>query len=170
MPQATWEQETDPRKLKLIFPTLGQSFYLTQTEAINQLASSANQIVQVHKNEYSFEVDFRGLKAVPQKPGIPREGSRRPVPSGDVIGIEQNGAWLGMDGWQSDKQYFKLRPADEGPVIQNSGGNIAPPKAIKYKLCKNTLANGATCNTPNIPEAIVCRSCGSEKYLEPVYE
>lgn len=117
MQSITWEQESDPKKLKITFFSLGQSYYISQTEIINQLAGSANKQVRVHKDAQVFETDFLGIKDVIQKPGVPRNkgNSTSSTATGELCAIEQNGRWLGLDGWQKDQQLIKLRPIGAPP-------------------------------------------------------
>ncbi|ADB42440.1 hypothetical protein [Spirosoma linguale] len=173
MQSITWEQESDPKKVKITFFSLGQSYYISQTEIINQLASSANKQVRVHKDAQVFETDFLGIKDVIQKPGGPRNKGNNTISTttGEVCAIEQKGQWLGPDGWQEKRQFIKLRPIN----------SIAPPPPPEYKVCKNILKEdlfldgqvikaGQVCDTLNFIGAPVCRVCKSEPTIkfEPV--
>lgn len=158
MPSVIWEQEADPLKLKLHFNTLGRSYYIAQPEVINQLVSSYDKLVRLHKDQQVFEADFTRLLGVAQKPGVARkQNAGSPMLHQEVCGIEQNGQWLGPDGWQSERQYVRLRPADD------SGGTPPPPPVASRLLCTN-------CNTPNVLGAVVCRNCGLNTQFQPVYD
>lgn len=158
MPTVNWEQEADPLKLKLYFNTLGRSYYITQPEVINQLVSSYDKLVRLHKDQQVFDADFTRLLGVAQKPGIVRkQGASSPAQQQDLCSIEQNGQWLGPDGWQSERQYVRLRPAD-GIV------DIPPPPPVASKLlCTN-------CDTQNVVGAVVCRNCGLNTHFKPIYD
>lgn len=158
MPTITWEQEADPQKLKLHFDTLGLTYYITQPEVINQLVSTYQKDVRLHKDQQVFDVDFTRLLGVAQKPGVARKREASRTPSlQDVCSIEQNGQWLGPDGWQSERQFISLHPADRTQMI------LPPPPVASKQLCTN-------CGTMNIMGALVCRQCGSSSHFQPVYE
>jgi hypothetical protein len=169
MIQASWDQSLEnPKSLTLSLPSLG-AYQLMATEAINQLASSANRVVTLHFNSATFELDFEGLTpANRQKVGQSRQGTAS-SPGGDVCRIEQNGQWLSLDGWQKQPQALRLRPVGSptaGPPVPPP---VEVPKVPRHKVCKNVLPDGSVCNKNNLLDARVCGRCGSADHFETVY-
>ncbi|GAA4409155.1 hypothetical protein GCM10023187_32030 [Nibrella viscosa] len=160
MPHVVWEQPAQNlRKVTLTFPPLNQQYELLQEEIINQLAGSAGKSVRIHLDSGQFEADFTSLQSIPQKAGISlgKSGGAAPLPGGTFCTIEQNGRWLGLDGWQERQQYVRLKPV-----------SIVPPPVDEHKICRN-LADGQVCNSLNRLDAVVCRKCGSGDHFELVY-